>query len=127
VRARSHDQGFVAAPPPDVYEILAHPASYARWWPNVAAADGTDPARLRLGGSRVSATPTRQRPGVGIFVELGPPLDGTLEWYLEPFEEGTIVNALLDVELSGSGARRLRRVRAQIRRGLVGLKAALEG
>ena len=62
-----------------------------------------------------------------MFIELGPPLNGTLEWYLEPFEEGTIVNALLDAELPGGGARRLRRIRAQIRRGLVGLKTALEG
>jgi hypothetical protein len=126
VRARSHDQGFVAAEPADVYEAIADPDSYGRWWQNTAT-DGPRPARLLLGRSRVSAAATRHRPGVGVFVELGPPLDGTLEWYLAPFEDGTIVNALLDVELPGRGARRLRRVRAQIRRGLVGLKAALEG
>lgn len=53
---------------------------------------------------------------------------GTLEWYLEPFQEGTIVNVLLDVE-AGSGARRserrLVRMRSSVRRALVGLYEAV--
>jgi uncharacterized protein YndB with AHSA1/START domain len=126
--AHAHDQGFVAAPPDRVYEVLADLPAYPRWWPAATARDG----EVRLGLSRrgaSSAAPERPRRGLGLFLRLGPPNPGTLEWYLEPFADGTVVNCLLDVNLRG-GSRTtrsaLRRLRVEVRRGLVGLKRDLE-
>jgi hypothetical protein len=67
----------------------------------------------------------RHRNDVGLHL-VSP--DGDLEWYLEPFDDGTIVNAFLDVEdVPGRrGERRLHRLRGSIRAGLVGLKRHLE-
>lgn len=129
MRIRSHDQGFVAAPPTDVYRTVADLGRYPSWWDAVHVDPG-DPATIAL-EPRVTAPVRRrqEREGTGLFLELGPPYDGTLEWYLEPFEDGTIVNCLLDIELAGSRRRvrlRLWRLRARVRAGLVGIKRALE-
>ena len=129
MRVRSHDQGFVPAPPTSVYALVSRPASYPSWWPG-AACDGDAGSALRLPlepGKRKPATVERHRPDVGVFLSL-PGHRGTLEWYLEPFQEGTIVNVLLDVE-AGSGVRRserrLVRMRSSVRRALVGLYEAV--
>ena len=111
------------AQPPAVYEVLADVAGYARWWPGTALeGDG----RLHLpGATAVTVSTEGHRPGVGLFLRLGPPLDGTLEWYLEPFEEGTVVNSILDIHLAARGRslrRRLRRLRSGIRAALVELQ-----
>ena len=125
MRLQSHDQGFLAAGPEEVYDVLADPSTYESWWPGASASDGS--ATLRLGRRTVSARPDRHRAGVGLFLVMG---EGSLEWYLEPFEEGTIVNAFTDLDLPG-GRRRaergLRSVRATLRSALVGLKARMEG
>lgn len=133
----AHDQGFVAAPPREVYEVLSDVRSYPAWWPgtdaagdtDAAAGEGADTVRLRLPPAPpVIASAERHRPGVGVFIRLGPPLEGTLEWYLEPFEEGSIVNAILDLRLDGGrrrAARRLGRLRAGIRGALVALREHL--
>jgi uncharacterized protein YndB with AHSA1/START domain len=124
----AHDQGFVAAPPERVYEVLADLTAYPHWWRAAAAVDGE--VRLRLSG-RVpsSASAERRRPALGLYLRLGAPTAGTLEWYLEPFEEGTVVNCLLDLDLRGRSRRAqagLRRARSEVRRGLVALKRELE-
>jgi uncharacterized protein YndB with AHSA1/START domain len=123
----AHDQGFVSAPPERVYEVLADLGAYPRWWPGASAADGE--VRVRLRGRPSPASAERPRPGLGLYLRLGPPTPGTLEWYLEPFEEGTVVSCLLDLELPG-GSRKarssLRKARSEVRRGLVGLKRELE-
>lgn len=126
MRTRAHDQGFVAAPPGAVYRSVADTGSYGSWWGEAGAgADGK--LRLRLEPRRVTeASAERHRDGIGLFLRLGAPYEGTLEWYLEPLEDGTMVNVFLDVNLSRNAARRLRRVRASIRRALVGLKRELE-
>lgn len=129
MRLRSHDQGFVPAPPTTVYALISQPHSYPSWWPG-ATCDRDRGSALWLPlepGRRKPASIERHRPGVGVFLSL-PEHRGTLEWYLEPFQEGTIVNGLLEVE-SGSGAgrseRRLVRMRSTVRRALVGLNEAL--
>jgi hypothetical protein len=129
VRVRSHDQGFVPAPPVAVYALVSQPASYPSWWPG-ANCDRDQGSALRLPlepGKPKPASIESHRPGVGVFLSL-PGYQGTLEWYLEPFQKGTIVNGLLEVE-SGSGAgrseRRLVRMRSSVRRALVGLNEAL--
>lgn len=126
MRTRAHDQGFVAAPPQAVYRKVADTESYASWWADaLEGSNGT--VRLRLEPRRVAeAGGERYRDSMGLFLRLGSPYDGTLEWYLEPLEDGTMVNVFLDVNLRRSATRRLRRVRTSIRRALVGLKKELE-
>lgn len=129
MKVRAHDQGFVPAPPAAVYATVSQPASYPSWWPG-ATCDGVGGSTLRLPlgrGRREIASVERHRPDVGVFLTL-PDSGGTLEWYLEPFQDGTIVNGLLDVEAAGGrrrSQRRLLRMRASVRRALVGLHEAL--
>ena len=129
MRIRAHDQGFVAAPPAAVYRALADTGQYASWWKDAVAGDADGVVRIRLEPRRdTEARPERHRDAMGLFLRLGSPYDGTLEWYLESFQEGTIVNVFLEVNLAGrgNGQRRLRQMRSAIRRGLVGLKARHE-
>jgi hypothetical protein len=106
--ARSHDQGFVAVAPAKVYAVLAEPSSYPSWW-----ATGGSVARIE-----------GERDGIGLHLVFG---EGSLEWYLEPFDDGTIINAFLDIQGPERAAgRRLRRARRKLHSGLVGLKKMLE-
>jgi len=119
---RSHDQGFVAASPDRVYRLIARPESYPIWWPgSMLTGDG-----LSLPVAGGAATAERERNGVGLHLVYG---ERSLEWYLEPFDEGTIVNAFLDLPARPGrrASRRLLRLRGAVRRGLVGLKKELEG
>jgi hypothetical protein len=127
---RAHDQGFVAAFPSVVYGVICDIPSYGLWWPGIRV--DTQGDGLRLGLVAGAAAPARaggHREGLGLVIALGPPYNGTLEWYLESFEEGTIVNSLMDLELQGGrrrASRALRRMRSSIHLGLVGLKRHLE-
>jgi hypothetical protein len=127
--AGAHDQGFVPSPPDVVYPILADVDGYPAWWPG-ARVWGRDPDLLLQlpRAPRVVARVDRVRPGVGLFLRLDPPMEGALEWYLEPFEEGTVVNCLLQLDLEGGPravARRLKRLRAGVHQGLAGLELRL--
>jgi hypothetical protein len=125
----SVDQGFIAAPPAAVYGVLADVPSYPVWWPGAEVRSRGEDLRLRLpGGSLVPALAEGHREGVGLTLRLDPPSSGTLEWYLEPFEEGTVVSSILHLDLPGGprgSARRLRRLRVGIHRGMVALREAL--
>jgi hypothetical protein len=119
---RSHDQGFVAAPPDRVYRLIARPDTYPSWWAgSKLTAEG-----LSLPVAGGVAKVERERNGVGLHLVYG---ERSLEWYLEPFDEGTIVNAFLDVpgRPGRRASRGLLRMRGAVRRGLVGLKKELEG
>jgi len=119
---RSHDQGFVAASPERVYGLIARPDTYPGWW----AGSSLTGAGLSLPFAGGAAGAERERSGIGLHLVCGA---GSLEWYLEPFDDGTIVNAFLDVPAGGAGwraSRRLLRMRGAVRRGLVGLKKELE-
>ena len=124
---RAHDRGFVAAPPAEVYRVLADTGSYARWWPG--AGGTSDGPILALGRGGVRARPHGQREGLGLHLALERPAGG-LEWYLEPFEDGTIVNVFLHLQELSPDARghhrRLLRIRGSIRRALVALDRTLE-
>jgi uncharacterized protein YndB with AHSA1/START domain len=127
---RAHDQGFVAAPPAAVYRALCDYASYGLWWPGIGVDTEDEGFRLMLvAGAAAPARIEGHREDVGLVIRLGPPYRGTLEWYLEGFEEGTIVNSVMHLDLPGGprGMDRLaRRLRSAVRRGLVGLKGELE-
>ncbi|MDQ4005340.1 MAG: hypothetical protein M3135_03440 [Actinomycetota bacterium] len=127
MRLRAHDQGFVAAPPASVYSTLGDRFAYRRWWPGASMGESDGVIRLRLGRRVVDARPEGHRDGLGLYLTVQ---GGSLEWYLEPFEEGTIVNAFADLDLPGgprAAARRLLAARSSVRTGLVGLKVWLEG
>jgi uncharacterized protein YndB with AHSA1/START domain len=122
----SVDTGFVGATPGRVFEVVADPASYPRWWPG---ARGEGPSELRLPGiGRAGFHVGDVRPGVELTVRLeGRRHGGRLQWYLEPFEEGTVVYGIVDLETDRRWtARRKRGVRAGIRRAMVALKEMLE-
>jgi hypothetical protein len=128
--AHAHDQGFLGVPPAAVYRALEDLPRYGLWWPGIRVDTQGGGTRLDLGaGVSGAARIEGRRTDVGLVVALGPPGSGTLEWYLEPFEEGTIVNSILHLDRptrGRRGARTLRRARASIRRGLVGLRAHLD-
>jgi polyketide cyclase/dehydrase/lipid transport protein len=119
------DQGFVPAPPDRVYARLADLERYPEWWAEARIRRSADVLVLalpRLG--RCEVRQTEERAGRGLVVRLaGRRLAGTLEWYLEPFKEGTVVNAILDLEIARGRVLRWRRA---IRRGLVGLRRLAE-
>jgi hypothetical protein len=123
MRRRSHDRGFVAAPPERVYGRLADAGSYPSWWPGTEAAEGS--LQLHLGRRNHRAVAGRHRADVGLFMTLGG--DVELEWFLERWDDGTIVSCLLDVDAGWRRAdRRLLRMRGTVRQALVGLKEDLE-
>lgn len=130
MRVAAHDQGYVKAPPVTVYEVLHEPSRYATWWPN--ARSRSRDGRLEvtfLDRRHRSVEIEEQRPGVGLLLRLGGDSPGTLEWYLEPFWEGTIVNAIVNLDVPGGprrAARGLLRVRADLRLGMVALASAVE-
>ncbi len=118
------DQGFVQASPARVYRALADPSRYADWWPGMGRGRG-----VRLWGRSLAARAGTLREGVGLTLDLQGSATGTLEWYLEPFEDGTIVYAILNLDLPagrGRSRRRLLRARGSVRGGMVGLQRALE-
>lgn len=120
---RAHDQGFVRAAPHEVFRRLDELSTYAEWWPGSKpdAAGIVLPLAKRL----PPASRDRRREGTGLFLRFG---DDSLEWYLESFDDGTIVNAFLDIRADGSRARAERRVlrmRRALRGGLVGLRRAM--
>lgn len=121
-RIRSHDQGFVAAPPGDVYSVISTPSTYPGWWAGSELAAGG----LRIPVAAGVVERSGERDGVGLHLGSA---DVSLEWYLEPFDDGTIVNALLDLPAPRArwrARRRLLRKRGGVRRGLTGLKASME-
>jgi uncharacterized protein YndB with AHSA1/START domain len=120
VPVRAHDQGFVAAPPDRVYRTLTDQSTYPGWWPGARVQGGAlrvplpRPVGVQLHGHRE-----------GIGLHLAAP-SAALEWYLEAFDDGTVVNAFLELP-DGSTARRrpLLRLRGRLRQALVGLHRAL--
>ena len=129
VPVRSLDHGFVRVTPGRVFEVLRDPAGYPAWWPGARAlGDG----RLALPGIPPAwAQADGVRPGTGVFVRFrngrGDASCGHLEWYLEAFEEGTVVSCIADLRVARAWReRRVLRMRAGFRSALVSLKGMLE-
>jgi hypothetical protein len=126
VRVASVDKGFVAASPGRVFEVLAGTEAYGNWWPGATGGSGL---WLELPGiGKVRYQPDGVAPGVELTLRLeGRRLRGRLQWYLEPFKEGTVVYGIVDLETErGFRGRRRLAVRAGIRRAMVALKEMLE-
>jgi len=125
VPVRSLDHGFVRATPERVFEVLRDPAGYPAWWPGARAlGDG----RIAFPGlPPVRLEPEGVRPGTGLILRVsgarGDALGGHLEWYVEAFEEGTMVSCIADLRARRRwSSRRVLRMRAGFRSALVVLR-----
>jgi hypothetical protein len=126
---RALDHGFVAAKRERVFEVLRDPTGYAGWWPGARSlGDG----RLRVPGlPPVAVSADRVRLGTGLVVRVSGRrpggIDGHLEWYLETFEEGTVVSCITDLRAPRPWRpRRVLRLRSSVRSAMVALKGMLE-
>ena len=125
-----HDRGWIPAPPGDIYGIADSIHTYPSWWPSIRAEEGESGRFVLLtvpGLGRIRASVAGQRPDVGLIVQLSGDVDGVLEWYLEPFKDGTIANILLRL---ATGPRRWCRreltYRSAVRDGLVALRTLFQ-
>ncbi|HEX9312656.1 MAG TPA: SRPBCC family protein [Actinomycetota bacterium] len=126
---RALDHGFVAAKREMVFEVLRDPEGYAGWWPGARSlGDG----RLRVPGlPAVVVSTERVRLGTGLVVRVSDRrpggINGHLEWYLENFEEGTVVSCIADLRAPRPWRpRRVLRLRSGVRSAMVALKGMLE-
>jgi hypothetical protein len=131
------DAGFVRAPVELVYRRLTHVADWPTWWRgtlvrSLPPAAGDERWALELRGARgrrvrLAARCHGWRFNAGFSVALSGDLDGRAEFWLEPTHGGTVVHHVL---VATSRAPRPSRVladhRRAVRRGLWGLKEALE-
>lgn len=130
------DDGYVRAPAPLVYRRLTDIARWPTWWRGVRASpmqDGTDRevwalelARDPVRGLRLAAWPHTFRHEVGFTMTLTGDLVGQCEFWLEPVMSGTVVHHLLSAEATGRARPALTTYRAVLRRGLWGLKDAVQ-
>lgn len=86
------DDTFVAADPADVGRMVADPANWRRWWPD-----------LRL-------TVVQDRGPVGQRWTVTGALTGSMEVWLEPAVDGVILHYFLHAEPSGAAAWELARM-----------------
>ena len=126
MRVASVDTGFVAAASGRVFEVLADPAAYPRWWPGARAGSGSQVELPGIG--RLDMRPDAVEPGVELTLRLeGHRLGGRLQWYLERFKEGTVVYGIVDLETGRSfRIRRRLAIRAGVHRALMALREMLE-
>lgn len=130
------DDGYVRAPAPLVYRRLTDIGRWETWWPGVRTApmdDGSDRevwavelSRDRLRGLRVAAWPHTFRHEVGFTMTLTGDVVGRCEFWLEPLTGGTVVHHLLAAEATGRARPTLSTYRLVLRRGLWGLKDAIQ-
>jgi hypothetical protein len=131
------DAGFVRAPIELVYRRLTHIALWPTWWRGLrleprAPVGGEESWALELRGSvgrrlRLRATATGWRLHAGMVLRVAGDLDGTSEFWLESTRGGTVVhNVLLATTPLPRPDRVLEDHRRAIRRGLWGLKDALQ-
>ncbi len=104
--------------------------TYPSWWRSISVGEGESDLHVRVtvpGLGRMKASTAGHRPGVGVIVQLAGDVDGVLEWFLEPFNGGTIANVHLRL---AARPRRWRRreltYRSAVREGLVALRTAFE-
>jgi hypothetical protein len=113
-----------------VYEVLAGPASYENWWPRMTCRmTGERGLEVILAGfGKLGVRVVRARHPDSLVLALADDrTEATLEWLLQPFREGSIVNVLLGLQRArGLNRRRELAYRSAVREGLVALKQRLE-
>jgi hypothetical protein len=131
------DAGFVRAPAPLVYRRLTHVEAWPTWWDGVrvrplAPVEGDEVWGIELRGARLrrlrlAARCHDWRFNGGFSLSLRGDLEGRSEFWLEPTHGGTVVHHVLVATTPGPRpATVLADHRRAIRRGLWGLKEALE-
>lgn len=130
------DAGFVRAPAPLVYRRLTHVQAWPDWWRGArvrqapAAAGEAWFLELAVGrGRRLRYTvrPHGWRHEHGFLLGLEGDVVGSAEFWLEPTHGGTVVHHLLVAQTAlPHPARVLADHRRAVRRGLWGLKDALQ-
>lgn len=124
------------AEPPAIIEALTRVSVDASWWPGARARGEYGWVELDLVAGplerirfRADVGPVRPGEGFGWAFTAGP-MTGRAEWWLEAVSGGTSVHHLLDADAGRSGIagpRTIhRRYRWALRRGMNGLKDALE-
>lgn len=131
-----NDDGYVRAPAALVYRRLTDVGRWPTWWRGVRTtpmADGSDRevwavelGRSRLRGLRVAAWPHTFRHDTGFHLALTGDLVGEAEFWLEPVPGGTVVHHLLSAEATRRARPTLAIYRTVLRRGLWGLKDAVQ-
>jgi hypothetical protein len=125
-----HDRGWVPAPPEDVYRIVESIRTYPSWWRAVGVDEGESGRHITLtvpALGRLNASAAGQRPGVGVIIQLAGDVNGVLEWFLEPFREGTIASMLLRLATRPRRWHRRERIyRSSVREALVALRTVFE-
>ncbi|MBS1695368.1 MAG: polyketide cyclase / dehydrase and lipid transport [Actinobacteria bacterium] len=105
------DETFVAADPVEVGRMVADPAAWRRWWPDLRLAQVEDRADK---GQRWTVTGA---------------VTGTMEIWLEPALDGVILHYFLHAEPSGASAWQLARMdlaKANHSRRVAGKRMAFE-
>ncbi len=125
-----HDRGWVPGPPQDVYRIIESIRTYPSWWRDIRVDEAETERHVSLtlpALGRVKASAAGQRPGVGVIIQLAGDVDGVLEWFLEPFKEGTVANVFLRLATRPRRwKRREQTYRSAIRASLVALRTMFE-
>ncbi len=130
------DDGFARAPKGLTYRVLTNVAAWPVFWPGceVRPAPGHDDAFAVRFGAGPLCTPVRLvlrphswRHDEGFAFDVRGDLHGRGEFWLEEGWGGTVVHHLLAAEVRATPARNvLPSYRAAVRRGLCGLKDALQ-
>lgn len=129
------DDTFVRAPAIVVHEYLRDVPGYRSWWPGARASprdDGWVDLRGRAPGRMarplvLTARIRKERPGLGLVLDVTGTLSGTLEWYYVDEVDGAVVHALLHARTS-SRTPKMRRAdyRQWVRAGMSSLKSVCE-
>lgn len=134
------DAGFVRAPPSLVHRRLSDVADWPHWWPGCevhalpppaeAPTDERVAVELSAGALRrlrLRLRPHSWRPASGFHLEVDGDVVGAVEFWLDPGHGGTVVHHLASITATSSPAPRIvAAYRRAVRRGLWGLKDALQ-
>ena len=129
------DAGFVRTTRAAVHPIVADVACWGTWWPGCTTRPLASAVEVRLVPPRPLAPPlrfvvavTKERKDLGVDLQLTGDLQGAGEWYYLDERAGSVLHAVLHVDVADRGWRRTAAgVRASTRAALHALKDRLEG